>query len=108
VAANPTRTQQPFAEELPRLLAERKLSMRALAREVGLNPSHLSRGLRNVDNKRVSPQLIRRIGVFFGLPAGYFPEEREAFVIERIRSDPALRDRLYSRWNAPPEDSGAG
>lgn len=98
VPATPIRTQDPFVEELPRLLAERQMSLRALARELDVEPSHLSRSLRNAEYKTFSPQLIRRIGEVFGLPPGFFPEEREAFVVERIRADPTLRDRLYSRW----------
>jgi transcriptional regulator with XRE-family HTH domain len=102
------RTNEPFSTVLPRLLKERDMSLRTLAEMLELNPSHLSRGLRQVDYKRLSPQLIRRVGELFELPEGYFPEERELFVIERIRADPGLRDRLYGRWHArSPTNAGA-
>jgi hypothetical protein len=35
--------------------------------------------------------------IALGLPRDYFPEYREAFVIDRVRSDPRLRDELYVR-----------
>lgn len=105
MAGKPLRSNEPFAHELPRLLEERNMSLSALARELGVNPSHLSRGVRNVDYKRLSPHLIARIGAFLGCPVGYFPEEREAFVIERIRADAVVRDRLYRRWSANPDNA---
>ena len=37
---------------------------------------------------------IRRIGIHFGLPADYFPEVREAAVIDAIRRRPRLRDSI--------------
>lgn len=92
-----TRSDRPFAAELPTLLAERGLSQRKLAQLVDLNPSHLSRVLRGADRTRPSTDLIRRIAEALGLPAGYFPELREAAVIERLKEDPKLRDRLYNK-----------
>ena len=90
-------TDRPFAEELPRLLEERGLSQRKLAQLIDLNPSHLSRVLRGADKTRPSIDLIRRIAKALHLPAGYFPELREASVIERLKSDPGLRERLYRK-----------
>lgn len=87
----------PFTEELPRILSERGVSLRALANEVGVSDSHLSRVLRRVDYKRASTDLMARIAVALGLPPEYFPEVREAFVIERVRADPRLRNELYAR-----------
>lgn len=92
-----TQTDQSFAQALPDLLAERNLSVNTLAKEVGKSQSHFSRGLRSVDDKHLSIDLIRKVGERLGLPAGYFPEERETFVIERVRNDAAFRDRLYKR-----------
>ena len=91
------RSETPFAEELPRLLAERGLSQRKLAQLIDLNPSHLSRVLRGADRTRPSTDLMRRIARALDLPAGYFPELREADVIGRLKTDPALRDELYDR-----------
>lgn len=90
-------SDRPFAEELPGLLAERGLSQRKLAQMIDLNPSHLSRVLRGADRSRPSTDLISRIAEALNLPAGYFPELREAAVIQRLRADPKLRDRLYDQ-----------
>jgi transcriptional regulator with XRE-family HTH domain len=89
------RTKAPFVDELPRLLAERSLSIRELSRSVGVSDSHLSRILRRAGYKTVSPDLARRIAMALGLDEGYFVEAREGFVFERIRRSPRLRDRLY-------------
>jgi len=90
-------TDRPFAEELAVLLEERNLSQRRLAQMIDLNPSHLSRVLRGADRTRPSVDLIRRIAEALDLPAGYFPELREAAVIERLKADAALRDKLYTQ-----------
>ena len=94
------RTDLPFAEELPSLLTERGLSQRRLAQMVDLNPSHLSRVLRGVDETRPSIELIRRVAEALDLPIGYFPELREAEVIGRVKADPGLRDELYDRMSS--------
>ena len=92
-------TDTPFTVELPRLLHERGLSLRALARAIGINDSHLSRVVRRADYKAASAELTRRIAVELGLPPDYFPDVREAAVISVIKTDPDLRDRLYDRIN---------
>jgi transcriptional regulator with XRE-family HTH domain len=89
------RTQAPFVEELPRLLSERGLSLRALARDVGVSDSHLSRILRAEAYKTVSADLAERVAVALGLDPGFFVEAREGFIIEQIKQHPRLRDRLY-------------
>jgi transcriptional regulator with XRE-family HTH domain len=89
-------TNRPFAEELPDLLTERGLSQRKLAQLIDLNPSHLSRVLRGADRTRPSIDLISRVARALDLPTGYFEELREAAVIEKVKTDPKLRDRLYS------------
>lgn len=90
-------TDTPFSEELPRLLVERGLSTRALAREIGVSHSHLSRVIRHKDYKTPGPELMRKISAALGLASDYFPEFRELVVLERIRSDSNLRDELYER-----------
>ena len=40
---------------------------------------------------------MNRIGQALELPPGYFPEQREAAVIQMIKRNPALRDKLYKR-----------
>jgi transcriptional regulator with XRE-family HTH domain len=88
---------RPFVEEVPRLLQERNLSLRALARKAGVADSHLSRVLRQVDYKSPGPDLARKVALALDLPEDYFPEFREAFVLERVRCDPRLREQLYKR-----------
>lgn len=90
-------TDNPFTAELPRLLRERGLSLRALAKQIGISDSHLSRVVRRADYKTASPELTSRVAVALGLPHDYFPEFREAYVVERIKSDARLRNELYSR-----------
>ena len=91
----------PFAEELPRLLAERELTLRALAREVGgFDHGYLSRML--AGRTAVNPKHAARISKYLGLPTDYFPEVREARIIDAIRADAALRDAIYRRLPAGP------
>lgn len=92
-----SRTNRPFVEELPELLAARKLSQRRLAQLIDLNPSHLSRVLRAVDYKSPSADLVGCVAIALGLPEGYFPEYRAARINEAVAADPKLRDELYDR-----------
>jgi transcriptional regulator with XRE-family HTH domain len=87
--------QAPFADELPRLLAERGISVREVARRVDVDDAHLNRVLRGTHSKRITPQLASRIALSLGLNEDYFGETREGAVIEAIRRDPDLRDRIY-------------
>ena len=96
------RTDRPFVVELPRLLEEQGLSLRALARQAGVTDAHLSRVVRQVNYKTPSGELTRRVAVALGLPEDYFPEFREAFVIDRVRSDSRLREQLYKRLRRRP------
>jgi transcriptional regulator with XRE-family HTH domain len=91
------KTDRAFTEEVPRLLAQHGMSIRALAAVVGVSDSHLSRVLRRADYKTPSPDLTKRVAEAFDMPADYFPEYREAFVIDQIRSDARLRNELYAR-----------
>jgi transcriptional regulator with XRE-family HTH domain len=92
-----SQTDTPFTEELPRLLKERGISVRALAATIGISDSHLSRVMRRADYKTPSPELTKRIALALGLSPDYFLEFREAYVIEQIKSDPKLRNDLYRR-----------
>jgi transcriptional regulator with XRE-family HTH domain len=74
------------------------MSQRKFAQMIDLNPSHLSRVLRGADQTRPSIDLIRRVTRALDLHAGYFPEDREAAVIERVRTDAGLRDDLYRQF----------
>ena len=73
------------------------MSLRALARAVDVDPTHLSRVLRRARYKTPSADLARRVARAFDLPDDYFPDYREAFVIEHIRKDASLRDELYGQ-----------
>ncbi len=90
-------TDEPFVAEVPRLLAERNLSVRALAKRAQVTDAHLSRVLREVAYKTPSGELARRVACALGLPEDYFPEYRKTFVIERIKRDARLREDLYRK-----------
>lgn len=92
----PDTTDQPFVEELPRLLEERGYSLRRLAREAGVDPSHLSRVLRQTGYKTPSGELTGKVAEALGFPKDYFPEYRQAVVLERVQTDTELRERLYA------------
>jgi transcriptional regulator with XRE-family HTH domain len=92
---NVQRTQKTFAEELPRLLRERGLSLRHLSELVGVSDSHLSRVVRGAEYKTVSADLARRVASALDLGEDFFVEAREGLVIEWVKRDRRLRDRLY-------------
>ena len=89
------RSQERLVDQLPALMQERALSINRLAQLVGVSQSHLSRAVRRADRKSVSGELAGRIAIALELPDDWFPETRRERVLERIRSDPELRDRLY-------------
>jgi transcriptional regulator with XRE-family HTH domain len=95
----PRYSTRPFAEELALLLGERQLSLRALATRLDLDHSFLSRALRAADGKVLTLDLVRRIATELSVTADYFAEVREALVVEKVRSDGELRDRLYCDLN---------
>jgi transcriptional regulator with XRE-family HTH domain len=91
------RTTRPFTEELPDLLRDREISLRAVARMVGVGDDHLSRVLRGARDKRATGELTRRVAVALNLPEDYFPEARMELVVKRLTEEPALRDKLYDQ-----------
>lgn len=95
------RSQRPFVEEVPALLAERGMSVNQLAARVQVSQSHLSRVLRKADYQSVSGGLARRVALALELPEDYFVEFRERYVIDAIRRDPELRERLYRELRTP-------
>jgi plasmid maintenance system antidote protein VapI len=92
------RAQEPLGMALLAVLAERGMSLRALAKRIRINPSHLSRVIRG--EKAATPELIKRITRTLELPAGYFIEDREQRILERIRRDGKLRDRIYDELDS--------
>jgi|GEM_PF-6815860 len=99
MVTSPRYTTRPFAEELPMLLDERQVSLRSMATRLELDHSFLSRAVRGADGKVLTLELIHRIAAELSIPPDHFVEVREALVIEKIRSDGALRDRLHSDLN---------
>ncbi|MEX2646451.1 MAG: helix-turn-helix domain-containing protein [Gaiellaceae bacterium] len=93
--AHQKRSNHRFVDELPELLSEKGLSVREIARRAKVDPGHLSRVLRQVAYKTPSGELTRKIAVALGRPPDYWPEYREAIVLEHVRADPAFRDRVY-------------
>ena len=90
-------TTAPFEKELPRLLQERALTLRSLARQLGgIDHAYLSRMI--AGKTAVNAHHAERIARHVGLPADYFREVREAAVVEAVRSNPTLVDTIYSRY----------
>ena len=74
------------------------MSLRALAREVGVSDAHLSRVIRAVGYRKApSGDLAGRVARAFGLPVGYFREYREKVVLDAVKRDSQLREELYER-----------
>ncbi len=101
------RSTVAFVEELPRLLKEKGMSISAVARAAGTQQSHLSRVLRQMDYKRPSADLAKRVARALGLPDDYFPEYREGRVVDRLRADPDFRDELYERLAGKESDGSS-
>lgn len=100
--------QAPFGLEVRRLLLERKMSLRALARQAGVDPSHLSRVLRGAAYKSPSVDLIRRVASALDVSPQRFPEFRQGIVLKHVRGDPAFRDRLYAELTADLDEPEEG
>jgi len=62
-----------FRATVPRLLRERRMSLRALARAVGVDVAHLSRTLR-AGARPPTAALTERVAAALDLPPHYFPE----------------------------------
>jgi transcriptional regulator with XRE-family HTH domain len=93
-----TRTTQPLPDELRRLVDEHGVSLRAVAEAIGVNQSYLSRILGpkgRKSSRTASAGVAEAIAGYFGLPADYFGEYREAVVMDAVAADPKLRDRVY-------------
>jgi hypothetical protein len=89
------RSQVPFAEAAAELLADLGWSESEAARRIGLDRSFFRKALRGSDYKRLAPEHIAALSEAAGLSREYFPEVREAAVVDAVRSDPGLRDRLF-------------
>lgn len=89
------RTQTSVRKELPALLKESGMSIRQLARAIDLPQSYISRVLHG--DRAASKNLLERAAVELDLPVDYFPEYRELVAIEAVRSNAALRERIYNQ-----------
>ena len=85
-----------FGEAVGDLLLDRGLTQRELAQAAYVDPAHISRLLRR-ERPTVSPDLLTRVADALGVPPDHFLEFQEWQLIELIRSDPALCERLHRR-----------
>jgi transcriptional regulator with XRE-family HTH domain len=93
-------TKATLSETLPQLITHRGLTLRKLAAAAEVDPAHLSRVMSARSKKRASRDLARRVALALDLPHDFFPEYREGAVVERVQTDPMLRDEIYRRANA--------
>lgn len=98
----PKRSNTSFADSWRALLEKNGWSQKEVAIGAGVDPSFFSKALREKSYKRLSPDVVARISVWAGLPVDYFPEVREAAVLNAVRSDPDLRDRLFDELGLTP------
>ncbi|NUT54882.1 MAG: helix-turn-helix transcriptional regulator [Thermoleophilia bacterium] len=89
------RSTSGFSEAVHDLLRDRGWTQKRLARAACVDPGFLSRVLHG--HCPPSPELAARVEDAFELPCDFFPERREHAVIQAIRRDPVLRDRIYER-----------
>jgi transcriptional regulator with XRE-family HTH domain len=95
----------PFRDAVGELMFERGWSQRELADAVGVDPAHVSRLLKRGTRLRATPQLVARVARAFEVEPAYFVEYREWCVVEAVRGNPSLRERLFARVVAPARQS---
>jgi transcriptional regulator with XRE-family HTH domain len=91
VSAEPS---EPFGSAVARLMRERGLSYRGLARATGLSAgylNHLVQGTRPAP----SDEVLERLAAALGVPVDRFTEHRLRRVSERLAATPELVDRLF-------------
>lgn len=88
------RTQLPFPDALDEALARANSGVRDLGRRLALDPTFLSR--LKARTRPVPDGLPERVAVELGLPEDYFPETRIARIVERLRAEPELLERMYA------------
>jgi transcriptional regulator with XRE-family HTH domain len=85
---------EPFGPAVARLMRERGLSYRGLARETGLSAgylNHLVQGTRPAP----SDEVLERLAAALGVTVDRFTEHRLRRVVEGLARRPELVDRLY-------------
>lgn len=78
-----------------RLLAERKMSLRALSARVGVDPGFLVRVLQG--KQRPSERLISGVNDAFDLAPDHFVETRRAKLVELMLASPDVVDAFYNQ-----------
>ncbi|MGE0028055.1 MAG: helix-turn-helix domain-containing protein [Thermoleophilia bacterium] len=79
------------------------MSLRELARQVGVDVAHLSRVASASQGREISGQLAGRVADALSLPNDFFVETRQASVLQAIRADREFLDRVYDALAAGPE-----
>lgn len=92
-----SRTNTPFADEVPRLLKERGWSIRRLALEAGVERGYLWKVIHRRRHKTPSARMAESVAAALGLPPDYFPEYRESIVIDSVKRDSKARDEAFDR-----------
>jgi transcriptional regulator with XRE-family HTH domain len=85
---------EPFGTAVARLMRERGLSYRGLARETGLSAgylNHLVQGTRPTPSDAV----LERLAAALGVEVDHFTEHRLRRVVERLGEHPEMVDRLF-------------
>jgi transcriptional regulator with XRE-family HTH domain len=96
-----------FGHEVRRLLAEREMTLRALAARVGVDPGYLVRVLQG--KQPPSSKLVANVCEAFDLPPFHFAESRREAVQELVAHDPGVVDALfYGRVSREAGDAGSG
>src|SRR4051794_23092477 len=93
-AAEPVASAPGFAETVDRLLRRRGWTQRQLADAAQVDPAHICRLLRGA-RTRVTPDLAERVAQALDVAPELFGEYREWQVLQAVRTDPGLRDRLH-------------
>ncbi|MGH2853115.1 MAG: helix-turn-helix domain-containing protein [Solirubrobacteraceae bacterium] len=88
-------SDERLSQILPKLMAERGLGVRELARRAEVSHAHLSRVIREDRGKHASMELIERLAGALDLSPDFFREYREAVVGAELRSHAALLNRVY-------------
>jgi transcriptional regulator with XRE-family HTH domain len=91
------RSTRPIADELGDLIAEQGVSIRNLAKRIGVSQPYLSRLIRGVRYTNPTGEFAGRVATELGLPIDYWPEYRAQVVIDHVLADPDYRDAEYDR-----------
>ena len=97
VSTMPDVSHQHFRDAVSELMYERGWSQRDLSAAVGVDPAHISRLLKPGSRLRATPELLARIARACDVGPEFFAEYREWCVLEAVRGNPSLRERLYAR-----------